>query len=172
MWPLTKLALSFILGSTLILSACEQPTPTVGENNSPSEDKEAVVSGEELERTTAEVETSTDDPEQFVGQTVVLNGEVQQVYGPNAFALRADGTFAQGDGILILVTGRQVPTLTEGETVQLTGEIQRFTGRALKGKYEAALDEALVSQLANEYEGRPFVITPVVDQLSPEGSIN
>ncbi|HEY9877200.1 MAG TPA: hypothetical protein V6D29_02030 [Leptolyngbyaceae cyanobacterium] len=194
---------------------------------------------------------STTDPEQLVGQTVVVNGEVDEVYSPNAFSMNADDTFGAGEKVLVLVsstsaagagtgtgtggsaagtgstgtstgtadpgaastdtgtstgtsgtgattgtgtgtnspgattgtgtagtgatagtgTGASTADLTEGETVQLTGEVQRFTPETLQSEYGITLDETLLSQLRQDYDGQPVIVTSSFDQL-PAGTSN
>ncbi|HEY9763351.1 MAG TPA: hypothetical protein V6D07_12550 [Trichocoleus sp.] len=212
-----------------------------------------------------ETTSSTPDPEQLVGQTVVVNGEVDEVYSPTAFSINADDTFGAGEKVLVLVsstgtagtgaagagtgagtggiaagtgtsgtstgtagtgaastdtgmgtgtsgtgattgtgtgtaspgastgtgtagagnttgtgtagtgatTGTSLSTadLEAGETVQLTGEVQRFTPDELESEYGITLDETLLSQLRQDYDGQPIIVTSSFDQL-PAGASN
>lgn len=217
----TRLGVGLALAATaLVLPACD---------NSNQANQPEAYSGQP--QTEANADSAT-DPEQMVGQTVVVNGEVDEVYSPNAFSIDADNTFgANGEKVLVLVstgaagagtgtgtggsamgsgtgsTGTSTGTddtgaastdtgmgtgtsgtgattgtgtdttsastadLDEGETVQLTGEVQTFTPDALQSEYGITLDETLLSQLRQDYDGKPVIVTSSFDQL-PAGASN
>ncbi|MBD0336076.1 MAG: hypothetical protein ICV62_11355 [Cyanobacteria bacterium Co-bin13] len=162
-----KLGVALALGAAaLILPACEAPDQAAG--GGAETEQPQLGQTQEQPDATAEQQAPADSPEQLVGQTVVVNGEVNQVYGPNAFSMQAEDTFATNEEVLVLVTGGETPALAEGETVQLTGEVQQFDAAAIQEQYGADLDQTLVSQLADEYEGRPVIIAPSIDQLASE----
>lgn len=172
-----RLGLVVVLGSSLAISACggaggggNQAGGQASGGGYGGSEKEGVVSEEEIEDTTAEIQTPAENPEQLVGQTIVVNGEVGSVYGPNAFSIQTDGSFVQDDQVLVLVTGGESLTLKEGEMVQLTGQVRRFSPSDLESQHGAAMDEALISQLSDEYEDRPVIIAPTIDQLTSETS--
>ncbi|MBD0268962.1 MAG: hypothetical protein ICV77_11795 [Cyanobacteria bacterium Co-bin8] len=162
-----KLGVVLALGAAaLILPACEAPDQTAGSGADTAQPQ--LGETQDQPGATAEQQPPADGPEQLVGQTVALNGEVNEVYGPDAFSMQAEDTFATDEEVLVLVTGGETPTLVEGETVQLTGEVQQFDAAAIQDEYGADLDQTLLSQLADEYEGRPVIITPSIDQLASE----
>lgn len=58
--------------------------------------------------------------------------------------------------------------VSQGETVQLTGQVQRFTPDLLQGEYGANLDEALISQIEQEYTGEFVLLAAAVQPGAAE----
>ncbi len=102
------------------------------------------------------------DPQAYVGQTVTVSGEVQQVVGANAFI------FDYGD--VIVVGARELPQMTGTPTtdfftgepvVQVTGSVAIFSAAEMEQQLGYQLDDATFSQ----YEGRPAIIAQEVLRL-------
>lgn len=73
------------------------------------------------------------------------------------------GTGATGTGT---DTSGVTATLDQGETVQLTGEVQRFDPAVLQGQYGLTLDEPLISQIQQDYTGEYVIISSSIDASS------
>jgi RecJ-like exonuclease len=161
-----KVGVVLALSAAALVSACEAPDQTAGVEGTTAQPQ----LGETQDPASTETaqQAAAQDAEELIGQTVAINGEVNEVYGPNAFRLEAEDTFTANEEVLVLVTGQTAPALNEGEAVQLTGEVQRFDSAEIQNQYGAELDQTLISQLAEDYEGRPVIITENVDQLASE----
>lgn len=120
------------------------------------------------------------DPAPFLGRRVQVEGEVERIYGPRAFALDRDTSKASE----LLVVGRkpwtllqrnpQVGELLRNDHVQVMGRVRNFHLRQFQkesGKHPS--DSLLI-----RWEGRPALLaldielTPGVPDLLPGGSAN
>ncbi len=83
--------------------------------------------------------TIVDNPSEFYGRTVTVSGPVARVLNPNAFVTVAqeaaqqqnDGFFDDPEtlaeqGVLVVSGSGSGPNLTENQSVQVTGQVQRF----------------------------------------------
>lgn len=123
-----------------------------------------------------------EDPKPFLGRRVQVEGEVQRIFGPRAFALERDDSGGQGASLLIvgrkpwtlLQKNPQVIELLRNDRVQVMGRVRRFS---LEDFRQEAGRHARDSLLAR-WEGRPVLValdielTPGVPDLLPgsEGS--
>jgi uncharacterized protein YdeI (BOF family) len=98
-----------------------------------------------------------DNVEQYLGQTVTVNGEVDEALGANAFRMDEGNLLDLGDQILVvLAADAQRPTTLVNETsVQVTGVVQNFARADFEQQYGFAFDD---EDLYAEWEGRPTII--------------
>lgn len=96
-----------------------EPLPTAGAATDP------MVEGEGGSVTLSDID---DNVEQYIGQTVTVNGEVDEALGANALRMDEGGVLDLGDQILIvLASDAQSPANLQNETsVQVMGEVQNF----------------------------------------------
>lgn len=97
----------------------------------------------------------TSDPEELIGSTVVVSGEISDVVGEEdeAITARTGATtgFVLGDDEEVLVLGTRIPqlaalrgneNLAEGDVVQVTGTVREFDRPALEEDLGGFDDEA------------------------------
>jgi hypothetical protein len=116
-----------------------------------------------------------DDPEEYMGCTVTLEGEIDRVHSDTVFVMEdlAQGTFGFGeDRILVLSAGpdmQLVGELEEGENVQATGVVHEFSREELESRFGSL--EALGIE-EEEFLGEPVLIMgerkPVAIYKAPE----
>jgi len=99
------------------------------------------------------VDAITDNPDQYMGQTVTLTGEVEEAYGSTAFRMGSDGL---GRGIIVVAP----PSATAGvsgfmgfnqsDMVQVTGTVRQSTVADIEQEYGLDLDPELDVELEAE----------------------
>jgi len=95
----------------------------------------------------------------FLGRTVTVSGKVDQVLGNRAFTLASsDG----GQQLLVIRKNDQAPEVKKGETVQVTGKVERYDRNSLHKETGADLN----SVPADEFSGRPAVVASAVSTSS------
>jgi hypothetical protein len=97
-----------------------------------------------------------DNPNRYIGQTVTVEADLEEVFGPRAFALDEDAPLAGGIDRDLLVLGKSAANLEEiddqwlNNKVRVTGrvgqmslvEVEREVGWDLDPKIEAELEAA------------------------------
>lgn len=102
----------------------------------------------------------SEDPKPFLGRRVQVEGEVQRIFGPRAFAIDKPDT----DGPLLLVVGRkpwsllqrnpQVNDLLRNDHVQVMGRVRRFS---LK-EFQKEGGTRGYDSLLRAWEGKPVLL--------------
>lgn len=113
-------------------------------------------------------------PDAFVGQTVTVRGQIEELVGTTAFSMDENAAAAAGiDNDLLVVGGQpgtvQLSEANESESVEVMGIVRRFDLSAIEQEVGYALDEQLVSS----YVGRPVIVAQSVTLIAPpaaEGS--
>lgn len=141
--------------AAVVLPACGSPTP------------EADVSSSEVSEATANNVTTgdlSDDLVSYLGQTVSVREEVEEVVGNYAFLLDDDELFG-GEEILIINASGEAVDLVEGEDtqVQVTGEVREFVLADLEQEYGFDLDDTLFV----DYDQQPAIVAQSI-ALSPD----
>lgn len=117
----------------------------------------------------ATVSDITDNPEEYLGETVTVSGEVDDAIGPRAFTI--GGQEFYGGDTLLVVSANPLPTIADrpadeavltDDVVQVTGPVRRFNLAEFESTIGADLDDALFTA----YDGQPAVIARSVD-LTP-----
>ncbi|MEC4805223.1 MAG: hypothetical protein SAJ12_16400 [Jaaginema sp. PMC 1079.18] len=144
----TKMGVVALALTTLLLPAC---TTAEEEVSSPTAEEENV--------TTEELSENTND---YIGQTVSVRGEVNELVGDTAFLMDEDQIFG-GEEILVFNASEERLVLPEGEEtkVQVTGEVQELVAADLEEEYDLEPDSLA------EYDKRPVIIAESV-ALSPD----
>lgn len=181
--PLRWVAIALL--TALLLPACSTPAPTGRRDVEETFDQEAIdqeaTNGndvpEELPGNYAALDQSIASPEDYVGQQVVISGQVRTVFGDSAFLLKDEETSSplqdentasqdqektpQKEGILVLVptpaTGK-VKVPEPGDYLQIKGAVRRFEPTELEQEYDLPWDDAMRSQLATLYAAEPVII--------------
>jgi hypothetical protein len=106
------------------------------------------------------IEDVADEPERYVGQTVTVSGEVDEVVAPNAFTIGDD------DELLVVIPrlgpAANPAALEEDDAVvRITGQVASLELPTFEELADADLDDALFEGL----EGEPVLIARSVEQL-------
>ena len=137
-----------LVAAALLLASCGTEVGQQGGDGSP-EGKAKV--GEEAGQTRpaerVTIEELTDNPSEFYGESVTVNGEVIEEVEPGAFRIEGD------DGELLVVGVQQlqkiakggVKEVDEGDHVRATGEVRRFKIEEVQKEVDYGID--------NEYFG-------------------
>ncbi len=103
-----------------------------------------------------------ENPEKFMGLTVVVAGEVNDVLGPHAFTIGGEEFFPPGEVLVVSPTGfPSIPDsekheyLVDEDVVQVTGRLARFNREALAQEFPPG---ALQSDALNEWAGKPVIV--------------
>lgn len=119
-----------------------------------------------------------EDPKPFLGRRVQVEGEVERIYGPRAFALEQDT--ASGGALLVvgkkpwtmLQRNPQANELLRNDRVQVTGRVRKFRLREFRKESGGHPSDSLLAR----WEGRPALVamdielTPGVPDLFPGGA--
>lgn len=132
----------------LLLPACG--------NNSDVATSETTVGNTDTE----DVAQNTDE---YIGQTVSVRNEVQEMVGASAFLIDEDSVFGGEEVLVINTDAPLVLPDGEGTEVQVNGEVQRLDLANLRANYQLDLDPALFA----EYENTPVIIASSV-ALAPD----
>lgn len=112
----------------------------------------------------ADLEEVAQNPNQFMGQTVTLNGEVAEVLGPNVFRLQEDQLIG-GNDIIVITTGAQTPVMEDSQ-VQVTGEVRQLVITEIERDYNnLGWDNTLRTEIEREYTDRPAIVAQSIQPM-------
>ncbi|MGJ3252904.1 MAG: hypothetical protein ACFE0J_17485 [Elainellaceae cyanobacterium] len=114
------------------------------------------------------LEQAIENPSEYVGQTLTVIGEVEEVFSEDAFRLREEEYFAPDPGLLIINPNSDSPLPDVGEYIEVTGEIQTFLVGVIEEDYELTWDAELVRELEAIYQEKPAIIADTIDLTPPE----
>lgn len=149
-----------LAAAALILPACGSPTPEA-----------EVTEGDEDMAMTAETpaenvttEDLSENLDYYLGETVSVRNEVEELVGDYAFLLENDQLFGGEETLIINASGQPVD-LVEGEDtdVQVTGEVRELILADLEAEYGFDLDD----EIFVEYEQQPAIIAQSI-ALAPD----
>lgn len=129
--------------------AAEEPT-AMAEEQIPEE--EEITPAEEIEAANVTLSEVTDNTDAYLGQTVVVQGDVTDLVGTNSFTLN-DASLLGGDSVLVVGTEGGVIG-REGDTVQVTGTVRQFDLASIE--QEAGYD--LEDELFTPFEGQTVIV--------------
>lgn len=154
-------------GREPIATSPGQPGMTTGQPGMTTGQRTTGMQGERLAATT---ENISSNPENFIGQTVTVRGDVDEIDTSRDTFLMDDDRFLGGDGILVInSTGAPfgIPD-ADDMRVQVTGEVRQFRLDEMNSQFGFNLNPEVYS----EYEDRPAIIaesmalSPTSDQVS------
>jgi hypothetical protein len=119
--------------------ALDPPVPGHGDPEDPAD-----MDGPEYGITIHDV---LDDPDRYLGRTVTLSAEAEEVYTPHAFKL--------SDADLLVVSPRPLRFIVEEATAYVTGTARIFDAEALE--HELGVD--LEAGALEKYVGKPVIVT-------------
>jgi len=96
------------------------------------------------------VPTIMGSPSQYEGQMVTVDGTVGKVIDPNAFTVQDPKTKM---AMLVVGTAGTIPSLKQGDKVQVKGRVAKFDRTAFDSDMGVSLPEGQVGQ----YAGRPAI---------------
>ena len=108
----------------------------------------------------------TNDPEEYYGRSVTVDGVVGETVEPNAFVLAdeavlEDDVLEDAEGVLVVSGPDAAPNLAEGEAVQVVGTLREFDLAAFEEDLGVDLDDALYKE-----GGRPAIAAREILQTS------
>ena len=174
-----KKIMPFVLGGFLLLGAAactENPDPNVAnDGNDVRSDQLESDARARAQRDSMSPDTATNvTPEDisanladYLGESVSVRQEVEEVAGNYAFLLGTDPLFG-GKRVLVINASGQTVDLIEGEgtDVQVTGEVREFVLADIESEYGFDLD----SNVFADYENQPVIVAQSI-ALSPDPSV-
>ena len=109
-----------------------------------------------------EIEEVSEDPENYYGLEVALQGEIDEIRNAYSFTLQEDELFEGDDLLMINATGEAIPE--DDETVVVTGTVRPFVKAELERDYDLTWDLDVQEEIEAEYNERPVL---VVDSIYP-----
>jgi hypothetical protein len=111
-----------------------------------------------------------ENPQEYYGSTVTVTGEASYVLGPNAllvvprFGVSADDTLVISPVALSEVTGQSDDApLSQGDTVQITGEVREFEPPSIEQEIGVDLDDESLAA----YDGMPSIVASSISLDPP-----
>ncbi len=116
-----------------------------------------------------------DQPAEFYGQTLTVNGAVAQVIDPNTFVIvneqtaqneglyEAEAADLAEQGVLVTTGGGTGPNLTERQTVQVTGTLQQFDAATFEQEMGVQYDEN--DETVSAFSERPAIMASQVQPM-------
>ncbi|MEM9803741.1 MAG: hypothetical protein AAF959_00550 [Cyanobacteria bacterium P01_D01_bin.56] len=108
-------------------------------------------------------EEIAENPDVFYNQRVVVDGDVETIFAPDAFSLE-NGQLLDEAGLLVVGS---VPEITQEGPVSVSGILQPFSINALEAEYDLLWEEDIQTILEEEYTGQPVIVAqdiyPFVD---------
>lgn len=142
----------------LLLPACaeNQRQATTPENQTTTQTE---ANRTATEQNKENLEKVAEKPEQLIGQTVTVEGEVDKVYSPTAFSVQDDKVFG-GDKVLVITPNGTTPStaIKDDQNVQVTGEVRQFVVADFEREYNLTWDGELKKTIEAEYQNKPVII--------------
>lgn len=99
----------------------------------------------------------TDEPEEFYGRVIAVEGEVDEIFSPAAFTLNDPDLFEGED--LLVINALPERVVEDDETVVVVGELRpRLVVEDIDRDYDLGWDSELRTKLEVEYERKPVLI--------------
>jgi hypothetical protein len=117
----------------LAAPACERAPADADRPNEPAATSDAVGTSGDSPAGTVRVAELMTSPDEYFGKTVTVVADVEEVYGPNAFALDEDAPVAGGIDNDLLVFSKKAGTLADiddqwlNNKVRVTGTVGKMT---------------------------------------------
>ena len=149
--------IALLIAAVLLLASCGTEEGQQGSDGSPEGKAKA---GEEAGQTRpaerVTIEEVTDNPSEFYGESVTVNGEVIEEVEPGAFRIEGD------DGELLVVGVQQlqkiakggVKEVDEGDHVRATGEVRQFKIEEVQKEVDYGID----NEYFGDFKGDPAVL--------------
>jgi hypothetical protein len=151
-----------LAAAAVILPACATPTPET--EVSESGEDIAITDETMAEETNVTTQDLSANLDAYLGQTVSVREEVEELVGDYAFMLDEDQLFGGEETLIINASGQPV-SLVEGDDtdVQVTGEVRELVLADLEQDYGFDLD----NELFVDYENQPVIVAQSI-ALAPD----
>lgn len=104
-----------------------------------------------------------DNPQLFYGQTIAVEGELNEYFTTNAMLLQDSRLIGGGDMLVLLPPGAN--RINAGEDIVVTGEIRPFTMADIDGELDIrGWNPEMQTLLVQEFENRPVMFAENVYQ--------
>ncbi|WP_254563364.1 hypothetical protein [Oscillatoria sp. HE19RPO] len=147
----------------LVLPACDATDQTTMTTPTDPGIDTTTTPGMETTAMIPEFEEVAENPNQFMGQMVTLNGEVAEVLGPNVFRIQEDQLIG-GDDIIVITTGAQTPVMEDSQ-IQVTGEVRQLVVTEIERDYDLGWDDTLRTEIEREYTDRPAIVAQSIQPM-------
>ena len=137
----------------LLLVACDTTQTTT---TTPSPEGNTTVETSQANTESTNLEDVAEDTQRLIGQTVTVEGEVEEVVGANAYRMQENELFG-GDEVLIVNANPTVP-VSDDQNVRVTGEVRQFVVADLERDYNLNWDLEVQRQLEAEYQDKPVIV--------------
>ncbi|ERT09662.1 hypothetical protein M595_0385 [Lyngbya aestuarii BL J] len=152
-WKKSGSAVAMVLISG-VLVACDGY-----ENNAVNTpDDNLITNDTEAVETVTSVEEVKENTEEYIGETVTISGEVENVVSLNSFVLEDEENLFDEDEVLVISVENQLEPIVDGENVQVTGEVRRFEITELERDYDLTWDLDIQRELEAEYKDKTVVV--------------
>lgn len=149
-----------------------EPSPTIVPGTTPPIAQPSPSAPEWLAAgATHRVADITGDPKAFIGKTVTVVAEIDEIYGPRAFTLDVEdedssGAKISGKDLLTLVPKvggfPNVDAQWKDGKARVTGVVQRMEPKSI----EREIGWVMPSSLKSRFKGRPALIVRSVERLA------
>lgn len=149
--------------ASMVLPACSEHTT----NPLNPELDEPGVADTEISQATEEnvqVEDLSEDLEYYLGQTITVREEAEEIVGESAFLLDDDQLFG-GEEVLVINASGEGIFLVEGDDteVQVTGEVRELVIADIEDEFNITLDAGMFA----DYEQQPVIVAQSI-ALAPD----
>ena len=110
-----------------------------------------------------DLEDVAEDTEQLIGQTVTVEGEVEEIVGANAFRIEENELF--GDDEVLVINAQPTVTIADDQNVRVTGEVRQFVVADLERDYDLNWDLEVQQQLEAEYQDKPVIVAETTEVI-------
>lgn len=153
-------AIALLSSLFLLLAACEAPQTTT---TTPSSDTDTTVNAPQANTESPDLEDVAENTEQLIGQTVTVEGEVENIVGANAFRMQENELFG-GDEVLIVNANPTVP-ISDDQNIRVTGEVRQFVVADFERDYDLNWDLEVQQQLEAEYQNKPVIVAESIEAI-------
>ena len=109
-----------------------------------------------------EIGEVAENPENYYGMEIALQGEVDEIRNAYSFTLEEDRLFEGDDLLIVNASGNPIPR--EDENIVVTGMVRPFVIAELERDYDLTWDLDVQRQIEAEYSRKPVL---VVDSIYP-----
>jgi hypothetical protein len=106
-----------------------------------------------------------DNPNDFLGQVVFVEGEFAERLGDNSFRLSEAGRQDQNNQILVVLTdATDSPLILDTESpLQVSGVVRTFDREEFEEEFDLTFDD---EELYDTFDGRPVIVAELVAAIS------
>ena len=142
-----------LLSSLVLLTACDTTQTTT---TTPNPDANTTTPAPQANTESTDLEDVAENTERLIGQTVTVEGEVEEVVGANAFRMEENELF--GDDEVLIVNANPTVPVSDDQNVRVAGEVRQFIVADLERDYDLNWDLEVQQQLEAEYQDKPIIV--------------